>query len=146
MAVLNWTVTFFLIVVDNLDKIVDDWFRRIGHDAISRSISKWNTSASYRSSTNLNKEYWKSIVPSSQEGINVWNDSNEYVKGDKVFLGIIGSLANQEFYECIKDNMNQRPIIGEAIYSNGVYDNPKRIKLWLRARLGFLDNLLEYNK
>ena len=135
-----------VLSVDNLDKVVDDWFIRIGHDAIARSISKWNTSPSYRSPTNLNKEYWKPIVPLSQEGINVWNDSAEYVKGDKVFLGTIGALFGQEFYECVKENVNQRPISGEVIYSNGVYDNPKRIKLWLRERLGFLDNLLEYNK
>ena len=53
---------------------------------------------------------------------------------------------NLEFYECIKENVNQRPIIGEDIYANGCYDNPKRIKLWLRERLKFLDSLLEYNK
>ena len=94
----------------------------------------------------MNKEYWKPIVPTSQEGINVWNDSTEYVLGNKVFLGTTGALSSQEFYECIKENVNQRPIIGEAIYSNGVYDNPKRIKLWLRERLKFLDSLLEYNK
>ena len=135
-----------VLSVGNLDKIVDDWFIRIGHDAISRSISKWNTSPSYKSSTNLNKEYWKPIVPTSQEGINVWNDSDEYVIGNKVFLGATGALYNQEFYECIKENVNQRPIIGEVVYSNGCYDNPKRIKLWLRGRLVFLDNLLEYNK
>ena len=135
-----------VLSVDNLDKIVDDWFRRIGHDAISRSISKWNTSPSYKSSTNLNKEYWKPIVPTSQEGINAWNDSTEYVIGNKVFLGTTGALFSQEFYECIKENINQRPIIGDVVYSNGVYDNPKRIKLWLRERLDFLDNLLEYNK
>ena len=135
-----------VLSVGNLDKIVDDWFIRIGHDAISRSISKWNTSPSYKSSTNLNKEYWKPIVPTSQEGINVWNDSTKYVLGNKVFLGTTGALFSQEFYECIKENVNQRPIIGEAVYADGCYDNPKRIKLWLRERLKFLDSLLEYNK
>ena len=129
----------------NLEKIVDEWFIRIGHDAISRSISKWNTSPSYISSTNLNKEYWKPIVPSSQEGIDMWNDTARYVEGDKVFLGKTGALFEQGFYECIKDNINQRPVTND-FYPNGFFDNPKRIKLWLRGRLGFLDNLLEYNK
>lgn len=129
----------------NLEKIVDEWFIRIGHDAISRSISKWNTSPSYRSSTNLNKEYWKPIVPSSQECIDMWNDTARYVEGDKVFLGKTGALSEQGFYECIKDNINQRPVTYD-FYPNGFYDNPKRIKLWLIERLGFLDNLLEYNK
>lgn len=61
-----------IITKENLNKIVDDWFDRLGTDALKRSVTKWNNSPSYRKPTNLD-EHWEPYMPLSKSELNSIN-------------------------------------------------------------------------
>ena len=78
-----------IITKENLNKIVDDWFDRLGTDALKRSVTKWNNSPSYRKPTNLD-EHWEPYIPLSKselESINSYNAETNYSVGTIVCYG-----------------------------------------------------------
>ena len=133
-----------VITKENLNKIVDDWFDRLGTDALKRSITKWNNSPSYRKPTNLD-EHWEPYIPLSKselESINSYNAETNYSVGTIVCYGNGG--YNNYYYKCVKECLGSTPTTDGNYYTNGMYDSKERIKTWLEKRIDFCDVLWNY--
>ena len=133
-----------IITKENLNKIVDDWFDRLGTDALKRSVTKWNNSPSYRKPTNLD-EHWEPYIPLSKselESINSYNAETNYSVGTIVCYGNGG--YNNYYYKCVKECLGSKPTTDGSYYTNGMYDSKERIKMWLEKRIDFCDILWNY--
>ena len=133
-----------IISKDNLNKIVDDWFNRLGTDALKRSVTKWNNSPSYRKPTNLD-EHWKPYIPLSKselESINSYNAETNYSVGTIVCYGDGG--YDNSYYKCVKECLGSTPTTNGSYLTNGMYDSKERIKMWLEKRIDFCDVLWNY--
>ena len=133
-----------IITKENLNKIVDDWFDRLGTDALKRSVTKWNNSPSYRKPTNLD-EHWKPYIPLSKselESINSYNAETNYSVGTIVCYGNGG--YNNYYYKCVKECLGSTPTTDGNYFTNGMYDSKERIKMWLEKRIDFCDILWNY--
>ena len=133
-----------VITKENLNKIVDDWFDRLGTDALKRSITKWNNSPSYRKPTNLDK-HWEPYIPLSKselESINSYNAETNYSVGTILCYGNGG--YNNYYYKCVKECLGSTPTTDGNYYTNGMYDSKERIKTWLERRIDFCDVLWNY--
>ena len=133
-----------IITKENLNKIVDDWFDRLGTDALKRSVTKWNNSPSYRKPTNLD-EHWEPYIPLSKselESINSYNAETNYSVGTIVCYGNGG--YNNYYYKCVKECLGSTPTTDGNYYTNGMYDSKERIKMWLEKRIDFCDVLWNY--
>lgn len=133
-----------IITKENLNKIVDDWFDRLGTDALKRSVTKWNDSPSYRKPTNLD-EHWEPYIPLSKselESINSYNAETNYSVGTIVCYGNGG--YNNYYYKCVKECLGSTPTTDGNYYTNGMYDSKERIKMWLEKRIDFCDILWNY--
>ena len=133
-----------IITKENLNKIVDDWFDRLGTDALKRSVTKWNNSPSYRKPTNLD-EHWEPYIPLSKselESINSYNAETNYSVGTIVCYGNGG--YNNYYYKCVKECLGSAPTTDGNYYTNGMYDSKERIKMWLEKRIDFCDILWNY--
>lgn len=133
-----------IITKENLNKIVDDWFDRLGTDTLKRSVTKWNNSPSYRKPTNLD-EHWKPYIPLSKselESINSYNAGTNYSAGTIVCYGNGG--CNNYYYKCVKECLGSTPTTDGNYYANGMYDSKERIKMWLEKRIDFCDILWNY--
>ena len=133
-----------IITKENLNKIVDDWFDRLGTDALKRSVTKWNNSPSYRKPTNLD-EHWKPYIPLSKselESINSYNAETNYSLGTIVCYGNGG--YDNYYYKCVKECLGSTPTTDGNYYTNGMYDSKERIKMWLEKRIDFCDVLWNY--
>lgn len=133
-----------IITKENLNKIVDDWFDRLGTDALKRSITKWNNSPSYRKPTNLD-EHWEPYIPLSKselESINSYNAETNYSVGTIVCYGNGG--YDNYYYKCVKECLGSTPTTDGSYYTNGMYDSKERIKMWLKKRIDFCDVLWNY--
>jgi prefoldin subunit 5 len=133
-----------IITKENLNKIVDDWFDRLGTDALKRSVTKWNNSPSYRKPTNLD-EHWEPYIPLSKselESINSYNAETNYSVGTIVCYGNGG--YDNYYYKCVKECLGSTPTTDGNYYTNGIYDSKERIKMWLEKRIDFCDVLWNY--
>lgn len=133
-----------IITKENLNKIVDDWFDRLGTDTLKRSVTKWNDSPSYRKPTNLD-EHWEPYIPLSKselESINSYNAETNYSVGTIVCYGK-GEYDNY-YYKCVKECLRSTPTTDGNYYTNGMYDSKERIKMWLEKRIDFCDILWNY--
>ena len=133
-----------IITRENLNKIVDGWFDRLGTDALKRSVTKWNNSPSYRKPTNLD-EHWEPYIPLSKselESINSYNAETNYSVGTIVCYGNGG--YNNYYYKCVKECLGSTPTTDGNYYTNGMYDSKERIKMWLEKRIDFCDILWNY--
>lgn len=133
-----------IITKENLNKIVDDWFDRLGTDALKRSVTKWNNSPSYRKPTNLD-EHWEPYIPLSKselESINSYNAETNYSVGTIVCYGNGG--YNNYYYKCVKECLGSTPTTDGNYFTNGMYDSKERIKMWLEKRIDFCDILWNY--
>lgn len=133
-----------IISKENLNKIVDDWFNRLGTDALKRSVTKWNNSPSYRKPTNLD-EHWEPYIPLSKselESINSYNAETNYSVGTIVCYGDGG--YDNSYYKCVKECLGSTPTTDGSYYINGMYDSKERIKMWLEKRIDFCDVLWNY--
>ena len=133
-----------IITKENLNKIVDDWFDRLGTDALKRSITKWNNSPSYRKPTNLD-EHWEPYMPLSKselESINSYNAETNYSVDTIVCYG--KGEYNNYYYKCVKECLGSTPTTDGNYYTNGMYDSKERIKMWLEKRIDFCDILWNY--
>ena len=133
-----------IITKENLNKIVDDWFDRLGTDALKRSVTKWNNSPSYRKPTNLD-EHWEPYIPLSKselESINSYNAETNYSVGTIVCYGNGG--YNNYYYKCVKECLGSAPTTDGNYFTNGMYDSKERIKMWLEKRIDFCDILWNY--
>ena len=133
-----------IITKENLNKIVDDWFDRLGSDALKRSVTKWNNSPSYRKPTNLD-EHWEPYIPLSKselESINSYNAETNYSVGTIVCYGNGG--YDNYYYKCVKECLGSTPTTDGNYYTNGMYDSKERIKMWLEKRIDFCDILWNY--
>lgn len=133
-----------IVSVTNCNKIVDDWWNRIGSEAFARSIDKWDTSPSYKKPSNLDS-HWKQYIPTSKEEASQINDySNEstYSVGDKVRYG--NGEYNDFYYICEETSVGNKPITDGQYFTNGMYDSPARIKGWIEKRIEFCDKLWNY--
>lgn len=133
-----------IITKENLNKIVDDWFDRLGTDALKRSVTKWNNSPSYRKPTNLD-EHWEPYIPLSKselESINSYNAETNYSVGTIVCYG--NGEYNNYYYKCVKECLGSTPTTDGNYYTNGMYDSKERIKMWLEKRIDFCDILWNY--
>lgn len=133
-----------IITKENLNKIVDDWFDRLGTDALKRSVTKWNNSPSYRKPTNLD-EHWEPYMPLSKSelnSINSYNAETNYSVGTIVCYGNGG--YNNYYYKCVKECLGSTPTTDGNYYTNGMYDSKERIKMWLEKRIDFCDILWNY--
>lgn len=133
-----------IITKENLNKIVDDWFDRLGSDALKRSVTKWNNSPSYRKPTNLD-EHWEPYIPLSKselESINSYNAETNYSVGTIVCYGNGG--YDNYYYKCVKECLGSTPTTDGSYYTNGMYDSKERIKMWLEKRIDFCDILWNY--
>lgn len=135
-----------IITKENLNKIVDDWFDRLGTDALKRSVTKWNNSPSYRKPTNLD-EHWEPYIPLSKselESINSYNAETNYSVGTIVCYGNGG--YNNYYYKCVKECLGSAPTTDGNYFTNGMYDSKERIKMWLEKRIDFCDVLWNYKQ
>lgn len=135
-----------IITKENLNKIVDDWFDRLGTDALKRSVTKWNNSPSYRKPTNLD-EHWEPYIPLSKselESINSYNAETNYSVGTIVCYGNGG--YNNYYYKCVKKCLGSAPTTDGNYFTNGMYDSKERIKMWLEKRIDFCDVLWNYKQ
>lgn len=133
-----------IITKENLNKIVDDWFDRLGTNTLKRSVAKWNNSPSYRKPTNLD-EHWEPYIPLSKselESINSYNAETNYSVGTIVCYGNGG--YNNYYYKCVKECLGSAPTTDGSYYTNGMYDSKERIKIWLEKRIDFCDILWNY--
>lgn len=133
-----------IITKENLNKIVDDWFDRLGADALKRNVTKWNNSPSYRKPTNLD-EHWEPYIPLSKselKSINSYNAETNYSVGTIVCYGNGGN--NNYYYKCVKECLGSTPTTDGNYYTNGMYDSKERIKMWLEKRIDFCDVLWNY--
>lgn len=133
-----------IINKENLNKIVDDWFNRLGTDALKRSVTKWNNSPSYRKPTNLD-EHWEPYMPLSKielESINSYNAETNYSVGTIVCYGDGG--YDNSYYKCVKACLGITPTTNGSYLTNGMYDSKERIKMWLEKRIDFCDVLWNY--
>ena len=133
-----------IISKENLNKIVDDWFNRLGTNALKRSVTKWNNSPSYRKPTNLD-EHWEPYIPLSKselESINSYNAETNYSVGTIVCYGDGG--YDNSYYKCVKECLGSTPTTDGSYYINGMYDSKERIKMWLEKRIDFCDVLWNY--
>lgn len=133
-----------IITKENLNKIVDDWFDRLGTDALKRSVTKWNNSPSYRKPTNLD-EHWEPYIPLSKselESINSYNAETNYSVGTIVCYG--NGAYNNYYYKCVKECLGSAPTTDGNYFTNGMYDSKERIKMWLEKRIDFCDVLWNY--
>ena len=133
-----------IITKENLNKIVDDWFDRLGTDALKRSVTKWNNSPSYRKPTNLD-EHWEPYMPLSKSelnSINSYNAETNYSVGTIVCYGNGG--YNNYYYKCVKECLGSTPTTDGNYFTNGMYDSKERIKMWLEKRIDFCDILWNY--
>ena len=133
-----------IISKENLNKIVDDWFDRLGTDALKRSVTKWNNSPSYRKPTNLD-EHWEPYIPLSKselESINSYNAETNYSVGTIVCYGNGG--YDNYYYKCVKKCLGSTPTTDGSYHTNGMYDSKERIKMWLEKRIDFCDVLWNY--
>lgn len=133
-----------IITKENLNKIVDDWFDRLGTDALKRSVTKWNNSPSYRKPTNLD-EHWEPYIPLSKselESINSYNAETNYSVGTIVCYG--NGVYDNYYYKCVKECLGSAPTTDGNYYTNGMYDSKERIKMWLEKRIDFCDILWNY--
>ncbi len=133
-----------IITKENLNKIVDDWFDRLGTDTLKRSVAKWNNSPSYRKPTNLD-EHWEPYIPLSKselESINSYNAETNYSVGTIVCYGNGG--YDNYYYKCVKECLGSTPTTDGNYYTNGMYDSKERIKMWLEKRIDFCDILWNY--
>nr|DAG87932.1 MAG TPA: CotH kinase protein [Crassvirales sp.] len=133
-----------IITKENLNKIVDDWFDRLGTDALKRSVTKWNKSPSYRKPTNLD-EHWEPYMPLSKselKSINSYNAETNYSVGTIVCYG--NGRYNNYYYKCVKECLGSTPTTDGNYYTNGMYDSKERIKMWLEKRIDFCDVLWNY--
>lgn len=133
-----------IITKENLNKIVDDWFDRLGSDTLKRSVTKWNNSPSYRKPTNLD-EHWNPYIPLSKselESINSYNAETNYSVGTIVCYGNGG--YDNYYYKCVKECLGSTPTTDGNYYTNGMYDSKERIKMWLEKRIDFCDVLWNY--
>ena len=133
-----------IISKENLNKIVDDWFDRLGTDALKRSVTKWNNSPSYRKPTNLD-EHWEPYIPLSKselESINSYNAETNYSVGTIVCYGDGG--YDNSYYKCVKECLGSTPTTNGSYLTNGMYDSKERIKMWLEKRIDFCDVLWNY--
>lgn len=134
-----------IITKENLNKIVDDWFDRLGTDTLKRSVAKWNNSPSYRKPTNLD-EHWEPYIPLSKselESINSYNAETNYSVGTIVCYGNGG--YDNYYYKCVKECLGSTPTTDGNYYTNGMYDSKERIKMWLEKRIDFCDILWNLN-
>lgn len=135
-----------IITKENLNKIVDDWFDRLGTDALKRSVTKWNNSPSYRKPTNLD-EHWEPYIPLSKselESINSYNAETNYSVGTIVCYGNGGH--DNYYYKCVKECLGSAPTTDGNYFTNGMYDSKERIKMWLEKRIDFCDVLWNYKQ
>lgn len=135
-----------IITKENLNKIVDDWFDRLGTDALKRSVTKWNNSPSYRKPTNLD-EHWEPYIPLSKselESINSYNAETNYSVGTIVCYG--NGWYNNYYYKCVKECLGSAPTTDGNYFTNGMYDSKERIKMWLEKRIDFCDVLWNYKQ
>ena len=133
-----------IVTKENLNKIVDGWFDRLGTDALKRSVTKWNNSPSYRKPTNLD-EHWEPYIPLSKselESINSYNAETNYSVGTIVCYGNGG--YDNYYYKCVKECLGSTPTTDGNYYTNGMYDSKERIKMWLEKRIDFCDILWNY--
>ena len=133
-----------IITKENLNKIVDDWFDRLGTDTLKRSVTKWNNSPSYRKPTNLD-EHWEPYIPLSKselESINSYNAETNYSVGTIVCYG--NGAYNNYYYKCVKECLGSAPTTDGNYFTNGMYDSKERIKMWLEKRIDFCDVLWNY--
>lgn len=133
-----------IISKENLNKIVDDWFNRLGTDVLKRSVTKWNNSPSYRKPTNLD-EHWEPYIPLSKselESINSYNAETNYSVGTIVCYGDGG--YDNSYYKCVKECLGSTPTTDGSYYINGMYDSKERIKMWIEKRIDFCDVLWNY--
>ena len=133
-----------IITKENLNKIVDDWFDRLGTDTLKRSVTKWNNSPSYRNPTNLD-EHWEPYIPLSKselESINSYNAETNYSVGTIVCY--CNSRYESYYYKCVKESLGSTPTTDGNYYTNGMYDSKERIKMWIEKRIDFCDILWNY--
>nr|DAP95275.1 MAG TPA: Spore coat protein H kinase fold, TRANSFERASE [Caudoviricetes sp.] len=134
-----------IISKENCNSVVDEWCKRIGYEAFSRSIKKWNTSPSYKAPTNLDS-HWTPYIPTSTDeanDISQYDAETSYGINDLVKYGNGG--YNDFYYKCTEACVGTPPITNGQYYANGMYDSPERIKTWLEKRIEFCDKLWNYN-
>lgn len=134
-----------IISTENINKIIDSWFDRIGKDALERSIKKWSP-PSYREATNLNVNWEFYICKSLEnEDVSQYDENTEYHVGDKVYLKNKTGWDSY-YYRCIKDCTGVYPTKNNSLEPNAVYDSFSRIKEWIKYKIEFCDKLFLYNQ
>ena len=134
-----------VISTENINKIIDSWFDRIGKETLERSIKKWS-SPSYRKVTNVNVN-WEFYICKSLENevVSQCDESVEYHVGDKVYLKNKTGWDSY-YYKCIKDCTGIYPTKNNSLEPNAVYDSFSRIKEWIKYKIEFCDKLFLYNQ
>lgn len=134
-----------IISTENINKIIDSWFDRIGKETLERSIKKWS-SPSYREATNVNVN-WEFYICKSLENevVSQYDESVEYHVGDKVYLKNKTGWDSY-YYKCIKDCTGIYPTKNNSLEPNAVYDSFSRIKEWIKYKIEFCDKLFLYNQ
>ena len=134
-----------VISTENINKIIDSWFDRIGKETLERSIKKWS-SPSYRKVTNVNVN-WEFYICKSLENevVSQYDESVEYHVGDKVYLKNKTGWDSY-YYKCIKDCTGIYPTKNNSLEPNAVYDSFSRIKEWIKYKIEFCDKLFLYNQ
>ena len=134
-----------VISTENINKIIDSWFDRIGKETLERSIKKWS-SPSYREATNVNIN-WEFYICKSLENevVSQYDESVEYHVGDKVYLKNKTGWDSYN-YKCIKNCTGIYPTKNNSLEPNAVYDSFSRIKEWIKYKIEFCDKLFLYNQ
>lgn len=107
--------------------ILKKYMNRYPKSAYKEEYSKWINCPCNRDS-NINSEYWVSVnkflghAPTDSDGALLWNESTAYKAqpaSGETNLAYIRDGNSDDYYlvKCIKDCVNQNPIVQEKLYS-----------------------------
>lgn len=122
--------------VDGIMRLLTTWIEKVGYDNISKEISLYPETPSYRES-NLN-DGWKLGWYGNGD---MYDSTKEYNNGDK--------CQYQEYIFVATKTVNGIPPVSK-LYDNapralGFFNSPKRVKVWLENRIKYLDKFYKYN-
>lgn len=122
--------------VDGIMRLLTTWIEKVGYDNISKEISLYPETPSYRES-NLNNG-WKLGWYGNGD---MYDSTKEYNNGDK--------CQYQEYIFVATKTVKGIPPVSK-LYNNapralGFFNSPKRVKVWLENRIKYLDKFYKYN-